>query len=40
MLTHLETSGPDFSAALCVQKNSSGWKEVLEAGIAKGRISL
>ena len=39
-LTHLETSGPDFSAALCVQKNSSGWKDVLEAGIAKGRISL
>ena len=40
LLSDLKTSGPDFSAALCVQKNSSGWKEVLEAGIARGKIKL
>jgi len=40
LLSDLRTSGPDFSAALCVQKNSSGWKEVLEAGIARRKISL
>jgi hypothetical protein len=40
LLVHLETSGPDFSAALCVQKDSDGWKAVLEAGLTAGRISL
>lgn len=40
LLAHLETSGPDFSAALCVQKDSDDWKAVLEAGLAASRIRL
>ena len=40
LLSDLKTSGPDFSSALCVQKNSSGWKEILEAGIARDKIAL
>jgi hypothetical protein len=40
LLRHLETSGPDFPAALWVQKDASGWQAVLETGLAQGQLRL
>jgi len=40
LLRHLDTSGPDFVSALCVQKSEDGWKAVIEAGILEGKISI
>jgi len=40
LLTHLDTSGPDFPEALCVKKSADDWKAVIEAGITAGKISL
>ncbi len=40
LLRTLDTSGPDFTSALCVQKSEDGWKAVIEAGLADGRIHI
>jgi hypothetical protein len=40
LIRPLETSGPDFTSALCVQKNEAGWKAVIEAGLADGKIHI
>jgi hypothetical protein len=36
----LDTRGPDFVSALCVQKDEDGWKAVIETGIAEGQIGI
>ncbi len=36
----LDTRGPDFESALCVQKNEAGWKAIIETGISDGWISI
>ena len=40
LLRALDKSGPDFSSALCVQKNEDGWKAVIETGLADHRIHI
>ena len=40
LVRELDTSGPDFESALCVQKNEDGWKAIIETGLAQGRISI
>jgi hypothetical protein len=36
----LDACGPDFESALCVQKNETSWKAVIERGLAEGWISI
>ena len=36
----LDTRGPDFESALCVQKNEAGWRAIIETGLAEGWISI
>lgn len=40
LLRTLDVSGPDFTSALCIQKSEDGWKSVIEAGLADGRIHI
>jgi len=40
LVRQLDTRGPDFESALCVQKNEDGWKAVIESGLAEGWISI
>lgn len=40
LVQHLDTCGPDFGSALCVLKNETGWKTIIESGLAEGRIGI